>query len=107
MSFLTDEELAALTPGEVMEPSPIPLQAVSSDEYVAAPQSARQKEVEARLFAMGDELGKKQNMSRRQFFQTASGMAAGFVALNEVYGNFFDVTKAEASTPEMSKARAD
>jgi hypothetical protein len=63
--------------------TPIPTQVVSSDEYYPAPQNAKQREVEARLLAMADELGRRQGMDRRRFFQTAAGMAASFVAMNE------------------------
>jgi len=45
-------------------------------------------------------------MSRRRFFQTAAGMAAAFVAMNEVYGPVFGVSSAEAATPEMANERA-
>src|SRR5205085_9757073 len=67
---------------------------------------AKQKEVESRLVAMADDLGKKQGLDRRRFFQTAAGMAASFVAMNEVYGPVFDVSKAEAATPAMAQERA-
>ncbi|MGH6814275.1 MAG: amidohydrolase family protein, partial [Hyphomicrobiaceae bacterium] len=87
MGFLTDEERAELMPAEMLpHTTPIPTQIVSSDEYYPAPQSAKQKEVENRLLDMGDELGKTQGLSRRQFFQSAAGMAAAFVAMNETYG---------------------
>src|SRR6202453_2969648 len=49
----------------------------------------------------------KQARSRRRFFQAAAGMAASFVAMNEVYGPLFDVTPAEAATPAMAQERAD
>ena len=55
---------------------------------------------------MADDLGKKQGLDRRKFFQSASGMAASFVAMNEVYGSLFDVTEAEAATPAMAEERA-
>ena len=45
-------------------------------------------------------------MTRRGFFQTASGMAAAFLAMNEVYGSLYDVSRAEAQTPELAKERA-
>jgi hypothetical protein len=86
--------------------TPIPTQIVSSDEFYPDPQNERQREVEARLLAMADELGGKQGLNRRKFFQTAAGMAASFVAMNEVYGPLFDVTKAEAATPAMAEERA-
>ena len=55
---------------------------------------------------MADDLGGKQGLDRRRFFQTAAGMAASFVAMNEVYGPLFDVTQAEAATPAMAQERA-
>ena len=56
---------------------------------------------------MADDLGGKQGLDRRRFFQTAAGMAASFVAMNEVYGPLFDVTEAEAATPAMAQERAN
>jgi uncharacterized protein len=108
MSFLTPEELAELMPAEMLpHTTPIPTQIVSSDEYIPAPQSEKQKQVEARLLDMSDELGKKQGLSRRAFFQSASGMAAAFVAMNDTFGTIFGVDRAEASTPAMAQERAN
>jgi hypothetical protein len=107
MGFLTGKEIAELMPSELLpHATPIPTQCVSSDEYTPPPQSEKQKEVEARLLAMGDELGARQGLSRREFFQTAAGMAAGFVALNDTFGTVFDVSRAEAATPAMAQERA-
>ena len=106
--MLSDEELAELIPSELVKlNTPIPTQIVSSDEFYPDPQNEKQREVEARLLAMADDLGKKQGLDRRRFFQTAAGMAASFVAMNEVYGPIFDVTKAEAATPAMAEERAN
>ena len=44
------------------EPTPIPTQIVSSDEYYPDPQNARQREVEARLLAMAEEFGATQGI---------------------------------------------
>ena len=107
MGFLTDKEIAELAPSEFLPyATPIPTQIVSSDEFTPPPQSEKQKEVENRLLAMADELGGKQGLSRRQFFQSAAGMAAGFVALNETFGTVFDASRAEAATPAMAQERA-
>jgi predicted TIM-barrel fold metal-dependent hydrolase len=107
-SQLTDEELAALMPSELVpHHTPIPTQIVSSDEFYPDPQNERQREVETRLLAMGDDLGGRQGLDRRCFFQTAAGMAASFVAMNEVYGPLFEVSKAEAATPAVAQERAD
>ncbi len=107
MGFLSKAELEQLLPAEEAAfPSPIPTQVVSSDEYFPSPQTREQKEVEARLVALADGLAKKQGVTRRRFFQTAAGMAASFVAMNQVYGALFDATPAEAATPELAEERA-
>src|SRR3977135_2211199 len=106
-SQLTEEDLAVLMPSELVQhKTPIPTQMVSSDEFYPDPQNERQREVEARLLALADDLGGKQGMDRRRFFQSAAGMAASFVAMNEVYGPLFEVSKAEAATPAMAQERA-
>ena len=80
MKFLTDEQLSELLPAETSSfPSPVPTQIVSSDEYLPVPQTEKQREVEARLKEMSDRLARRQGLSRRRFFQTASGMAASFL----------------------------
>src|SRR5438034_10093251 len=107
MKFLTDEQLSELQPAETASfPSPVPTQIVSSDEYTPVPQTARQREVEARLKELGNQLARQQGLSRRRFFQTAAGMAASFVAMNQVFGRLFEATLAEAATPEMAEQRA-
>jgi len=107
MRLLSDDELHALRPSETAAfPGPIPTQIVSSDEFVPPPQTERQRRVEARIKAMGDTLGRQHGMSRRQFLATASGMAAAFVAMNEVYGQLYDVSRAEAADREQATERA-
>jgi hypothetical protein len=60
-SQLTDEELAALMPSELVQyQTPIPTQIVASDEFYPDPQNDKQREVENRLLAMADDLGQKQ-----------------------------------------------
>lgn len=105
--FLTEDDLAQLQPAsEAMFPSPIPTQVVSSDEFWPTPQTERQKRVEARIKSMADEIGAKQGLGRRRFLQTAAGMAAAFVAMNEEYGPLYGVSRAEAQTPGAADARA-
>jgi hypothetical protein len=108
MKYLTDEMISGLLPAETSSfPSPVPTQIVSSDEFAPVPQTVRQRQVEARLIELSDRLARHQGVSRRRFFQTAAGMAASFVALNQVFGHLFDVSEAEAATPELAQARAD
>ena len=106
--FLSREELKKLKPAETSSfPSPVPTQIVSSDEYYPQRQNKHQRRVEAQLKDMGNKLARKQGISRRSFFTTAAGMATAFLAMNKVYGSLFDVTAAEAATPELADERAN
>jgi len=107
MRFLSQDEIDRLSPAETSAfPGPIPTQIVSSDEYLPTPQTADQRQVEARLKDLGGRLAKHLGLSRRAFFRTAAGMASAFVAMNEVYGPIFQVSKAEAAMPDMAAQRA-
>jgi uncharacterized protein len=103
---LTERELAMLQPAETLLPSPIPTRVVSNGEFLPARQNEAQRRVESRIRELADALGGRRGKSRRDFLQTASGMAAAFLAMNEVYGPVFHVTAAEAATPEMAEERA-
>src|ERR1700709_1805138 len=107
MGLLSDKEKAGLAPacGSV-SPTPAPARALSRDMFTRILRAEVQKQGEARMNALGDEYGRRNDLSRRRFFQTAAGMATAFVAMNEVYGPLFDVTKAEAATPAMAQERA-
>ena len=50
--------------------------------------------------------GTKRGMDRRSFLKTTSGMAAAFLAMNEVYGDVFEVNEAEAAHHEAADAQA-
>src|SRR6185369_16305299 len=104
MNLLNAQELRRLLPAETAAfASPIPTQHVSSDEFMPVAQTPSQRQVEARVKALGGELARRHGLTRRRFFQTAAGMAAAFVAMNDVYGRLFEVTPAEAQTPEMAQ----
>jgi uncharacterized protein len=106
MSLLSPEELHRLVSAESLFPSPIPVQSVSSDEFAPCAQTAKQREFEARVKALGAAQAKRQGMSRRRFFQTAAGMATAFLAMNDTYGPLFGVSRAEAAEPDAANARA-
>ena len=68
MGLLSDRELASLLPAETHAfAGPIPTQSVSSDEFMPAPQTARQRRVEGRLKELGGVLAKRHGMTRRRF----------------------------------------
>ena len=107
MAWPTEEDRQRLTPAERCEPrTPLPLRMVASEEYLPLRQTPGQRETEMRLYAMADEIAPRLGMSRRRFFQTAAGMAAGFAALNGAFGRIFDVGPAEAATPDLAAERA-
>ncbi len=104
---LTAEEIALLGRADALRlRSPIPTRSVSSDEFMPAPQSPLQREFEKRVKAYGSAFAEHQGLTRRRFFQTASGMAAAFLAMNDTFGPVFGVSWAEAATPEQSAERA-
>jgi predicted TIM-barrel fold metal-dependent hydrolase len=107
MRIIGPEHMDRLLPAEdALWPAPIPTQIVSSDEYLPAPQTKEQREVEARLKETGALVAKKQGMSRRRFFSTAAGMAASYYVMNQVYGPLFDASWAEVVTPAFAEERA-
>jgi hypothetical protein len=106
MSMLSPEETSRLSSAECLFPSPIPVQSVSSDEFMPGPQTPRQREFEQRVKEMGAQTAKRLGISRRRFFQTAAGMATAFLAMNDTYGPLFGVSRAEARSPEQANERA-
>ena len=106
-TYFSDREFQRVEPAERAFRSPIPTQVVSNGEFNPPRQTPEQKQVEARIKELADTYGKKLGMDRRRFLQTASGMAAAFVAMNNVFGKVFDVSEAEAADPMVAQARAD
>src|SRR5262249_47157732 len=105
--YLSDEELTRTAPAEVATfASPVPTQIVSNGEFNPLPQTREQQRVEARIKELADELGPRHGMDRRRFLASSAGMAAAFLAMNEVFGAVFDVNPAEAQTPGVANQRA-
>jgi predicted TIM-barrel fold metal-dependent hydrolase len=105
--YLSDEELRRTTPAEIGSfKSPVPTQIVSNGEFNPLPQTDQQQRVEARIKDMAEGLAGRHGMSRRGFLASSAGMAAAFLAMNEVFGPLFDVSAAEAATPGVAAQRA-
>jgi predicted TIM-barrel fold metal-dependent hydrolase len=100
-SWFSEEDLTKLEPADHADPlrSPIPTQMVSNGEYLPYPQTEKQKKVEARMVELADRASRKLGISRRQFLASSGGMAAAFVAMNDVFGKFFNVHPAEMFEP--------
>src|SRR5437763_13544184 len=76
-------------------PAPIPTRIASNEEYIPPPQSPQQKEYEARLTEISERAARRQGMHRRDFLRSGSGLAAALMALNQVFGNCYEVEAAE------------
>lgn len=76
-------------------PLPIPSRIASNEEFIPPEQSPQQKEYEARVLDLSARAAQNQGMDRRSFLRTGSGMAAALLALNQVFGDVYDVDAAE------------
>jgi uncharacterized protein len=83
--------------------SPLPTQVISNEEYVPLPQTREQQQVTALLDAMARRNARRLSVSRRDFLASSAGMASAFLAMNAVFGRFFDVDPVEA----LESAAAD
>src|SRR5437588_12227093 len=86
-------------------PLPIPSRIASNEEFIPPPQTPRQKEYEARVHALSARAAKKQGLSRRDFLRTGSGMAAALLALNQTFGECYDVSAAEVQDQAAFRER--
>ncbi|HKC98312.1 MAG TPA: amidohydrolase family protein [Methylomirabilota bacterium] len=85
---------------------PIPTRLVSNEEFPPIPQTPAQRQVEDRIVAAADRLAPRLGLSRRQFLSRGTGMAASLLAMNSVFGRFFDVLPVEAADPAAFQERS-
>jgi uncharacterized protein len=85
---------------------PIPTRLVSNEEFPPIPQTPSQRRVEDRILAEAGRLAPRLGLSRRQFLSRSGGMAASLLAMNAVFGHFFDVLPVEAADPAAFQERS-
>jgi uncharacterized protein len=85
---------------------PLPTRLVSNEEFPPLPQTAAQREVEDRILTAAGRLAPKLGLSRRAFLRTSGGMAASLLAMNAVFGRFFNVSEVEAAEPAAAQEGA-
>ncbi len=85
--------------------APLPTQLVSNEEFPPLPQTAEQKAVEHRILAEAGRLAPRLGLGRREFLRTSGGMAVSLLAMNAVFGRFFDVLPVEAAEPAAAQER--
>ena len=106
--LLSQSELARTEPADrAAFESPVPTQIVSNGEFNPLPQTTQQRRVEDRIKEIADVIAPKLGLDRRQFLRTGSGMAAAFLAMNDVFGPLFAVDRAEAAEPGAAAERAN
>jgi uncharacterized protein len=84
---------------------PLPTRLVSNEEFPPLPQTSSQREVEERILAEAGRLAPRLGLSRRGFLRTSGGMATSLLAMNAVFGRFFDVLDVEAADSAAFRAR--
>jgi predicted TIM-barrel fold metal-dependent hydrolase len=81
-------------------PAPIPTRIASNEEFIPPRQSPQQLEYEARLKDLSERAAQRQGVNRRDFLRTGSGMAAALFALNQVFGDCYEVKAEEVEDPK-------
>src|SRR6201993_77958 len=106
--LLSKSELARTEPADrAAFESPVPTQIVSNGEFNPLPQTAQQRRVEERIKEIANAIALKLGLDRRQFLRTGSGMAAAFLAMNDVFVPLLAVARAEAAEPAAAAERTN
>jgi hypothetical protein len=107
-NWFSGEQLAGLERAAASDTlrAAVPTRNVSNGEYLPFAQTHAQREVEARVSALAAAAAGRLGLSRRRFLAGAGGMAASFVAMNEVFGRFFDASPIELLEPAAAAERS-
>ncbi len=76
-------------------PTPVPTQSVSNEEFCPFPQTTEQASVEHLATELSGMAAARAGLTRREFLKTTGGMAAVLLAMNAVFGRFFNTTEVE------------
>jgi len=85
---------------------PLPTRLVSNEEFPPLPQTAAQRRVEQTILAEAARLAPRLGLGRRDFLRGSGGMAVSLLAMNAVFGRFWDVQPAEAADPAAFRERS-
>ncbi len=96
------KEIASLDDGS--SGWPVPTQMISNGEFLPIAQTAQQKRVEHELGQLADRHSRKLGVSRRAFLRSSAGMSAAFLAMNTVFGSYFNDADAAALDPDVANA---
>jgi len=76
--------------------APLPTQVISNEEYLPLGQTAEQRHVAALFAETARSNARRLGVTRREFMSSSAGMASAFLAMNTVFGRFFEVAPVEA-----------
>jgi predicted TIM-barrel fold metal-dependent hydrolase len=76
--------------------SPLPTQVISNEEYLPLPPTLEQRRVAALVHDTARRNARRLGLHRRDFLASSAGLASAFLALNTVFGRFFEVDPVEA-----------
>ena len=106
--WLSRRQLERLQPGYLKTVEcPIPTQVVSSGECLPPPQTRQQTRVEGLIQDRAARCARRQGMGRRAYLRSHSGMAVAFLAMNDVFGDVFDVDPDEAEDQAAAQEHHD
>ena len=75
--------------------SAMPTQIVSNEEFAPFSQTADQSRVEEIATALVEQSAARRGLTRRDFLKTTGGMASALLAMNSVFGRFFNIGEIE------------
>src|SRR5215470_3146193 len=85
---------------------PLPTRLVSNEEFPPIPQTPAQRRVEERILAEAGRQAPRLGLSRREFLSKSGGLAASLLAINAVFGRFFDVLPLEVTDAAAFQERS-
>jgi hypothetical protein len=68
---------------------------VSNEEFPPFSQTEDQARVEARAITLVEQAAARRGLTRRDFLRTTGGVAASLLAMNSIFGKFFDIGEIE------------
>jgi uncharacterized protein len=86
--------------------SPFPTRIVSNEEFPPLPPTPTQQQVDQLILDTAEQVSRKLGLSRRDFLKTTGGLAVALLAMNRVFGTFFDILEVEAAEPSAFAGRS-
>ena len=104
--WLSDEQLRHLQRGfEKKVECPVPTQVVSSGECLPPKQTRQQAQVESLIHEKAERFAHRQCIDPHPYLRSPSGMAVAFLAMNQVFGEVYDVDVVEAEDRQAAVER--